>query len=888
MLLLLVVTACLLWLLPAAEQASAMSGGDVCSNCHTTTVQNHRDIRCEVCHTDGSVGEGYIAFSAIPDNAEWHRDCAFCHEPTYYPQVPQHVPAAVDVAHQTTTTGCDQCHATGLVTEHEKNPLFTCSTCHNSANAAVQAAITAGDTSCGACHDIGAGHGPLHDNGTTDPTCLGCHEGNTSAAHSDNCAQCHSSTDPVVVNAISTHNVACSACHDVGAGHGPLHDNGTTDPTCLGCHAGNTSAAHADNCALCHSSTDPTVQAAIAANDITCSACHGVAAGNHQPLHDNGTADPTCLGCHAGNTAAAHSDNCALCHSSTDPIVVAAIAANNVTCGACHGTATDHGPLHDNGTTDPTCLDCHAGNTSAAHSANCALCHSSTNPTVVAAIAANNVTCVACHEGAGHVAQHVSTSDSSCFTSACHSTTKNLMIVHEPYVGPGSTHPEYDRSCDLCHDNPAVDPSTSGTGCIGACHTTSHQEQHELSEGGCITPGCHAANAMTIHAGGPACTACHDDGVTPSFVCSSCHSGDPHAGVSHATNVTCNACHGVQDLVIVHGRDCAKCHPLASEVSPWNGTCQQAGCHGTLHTGVPYDHMRQEMEQYYGEDCFGCHGEPTPAAPGDCRACHYLPDATAPVTTSNARPSYAGGASLTLSATDSGSGVRSTFYRLDGGAVTVGTSIDLGAPAGAGPETHTLEFWSQDNAFNSETPKSVTFEVWPSDTTAPTTTSNTQSTYLGSAAINLTAADAGGAGVAATYYSLDGGAQQMGTSVTVATSGPHVLEFWSVDHSGNVEAPRKSASFNINAGTGTITMAWNNPPEGSWARATVYDAQGRVVYQASSPAWSPAGWFTISVPVSSQPYSVRVRWYDSEYDDEGSSLGTALVNSPGKTVTFWY
>ena len=75
------------------------------------------------------------------------------------------------------------------------------------------------------------------------------------------------------------------------------------------------------------------------------------------------------------------------------------------------------------------------------------------------------------------------------------------------------------------------------------------------------------------------------------------------------------------------------------------------------------------------------------------------------------------------------------------------------------------------------------------DTVAPVTTSDALANYVSSAAIHLSAVDnAGGSGVAHTYYVLDGGSQAAGTLVSVGTVGNHTLSFWSVDVAGNVEA----------------------------------------------------------------------------------------------------
>jgi len=76
------------------------------------------------------------------------------------------------------------------------------------------------------------------------------------------------------------------------------------------------------------------------------------------------------------------------------------------------------------------------------------------------------------------------------------------------------------------------------------------------------------------------------------------------------------------------------------------------------------------------------------------------------------------------------------------------------------------------------------------DTTAPTTTAATpQGTVTTDATVTFTATDnQGGSGVAATYYTVDGGAQQTGAAATLTTSGTHTVSYWSKDWAGNTEA----------------------------------------------------------------------------------------------------
>jgi hypothetical protein len=168
-------------------------------------------------------------------------------------------------------------------------------------------------------------------------------------------------------------------------------------------------------------------------------------------------------------------------------------------------------------------------------------------------------------------------------------------------------------------------------------------------------------------------------------------------------------------------------------------------------------------------------------------------DTTAPVTASDAVGSYVSMAAINLSATDAGSGVANTYYTVDGGTQMTGTAIAVSTLG-----SHTITFWSVDVAGNVEAPKTATFTVTaptPVDSIAPVTASDAVATYVTSAAINLTATDAG-SGVANTYYTLDGGTQMTGTAIAVSTVGSHAITFWSVDVAGNIETA-KTASFTV-------------------------------------------------------------------------------------------
>ncbi len=234
--------------------------------------------------------------------------------------------------------------------------------------------------------------------------------------------------------------------------------------------------------------------------------------------------------------------------------------------------------------------------------------------------------------------------------------------------------------------------------------------------------------------------------------------------------------------------------------------------------------------------CYTCHGREYGTDGSNVHNPLASVDESAPVTTSDAKPFYSETATITLTAVDNagGWGVASTSYRVDGGAETTGTTIVVSAEG-----SHTIEFWSVDRADNVETPhQTATFVI---DTVAPTTTSDAREFYSGPATITLEGQDTpGGSGIADTYYVLDGGAETTGTVVNVAAPGTHTLEFWSTDAAGNVESPRRTATFLIDTTAPTtssdatatyenvavITLSATDDSAGSGVASTHYALDG--------------------------------------------------------------
>ena len=212
---------------------------------------------------------------------------------------------------------------------------------------------------------------------------------------------------------------------------------------------------------------------------------------------------------------------------------------------------------------------------------------------------------------------------------------------------------------------------------------------------------------------------------------------------------------------------------------------------------------------YYSKDFLGNAETPHSAT--------VLIDTTAPATTADAPTGWQDHAvTVTLTPTDSGSGMAGgqagTWYSLDGGPDTPGTSVDVG---GAG--IHTVSYYSKDFLGNAETPHSATVKI---DTSAPVTTDNAPSGWQDHpVTVTLTPSDAGSGmagGQAGTWYSLDGGPNTPGTSVEVGGEGGHTVSYYSKDFLGNAETPH---SVTVLVDT-TAPVTTDNAP-GGWQHDAV-------------------------------------------------------------------
>ncbi|SCE93517.1 OmpL47-type beta-barrel domain-containing protein [Micromonospora mirobrigensis] len=210
------------------------------------------------------------------------------------------------------------------------------------------------------------------------------------------------------------------------------------------------------------------------------------------------------------------------------------------------------------------------------------------------------------------------------------------------------------------------------------------------------------------------------------------------------------------------------------------------------------------------------------------------PTATAAVTgQKDATGAYVGSATVTLAATDSGSGVERIEYALDGGAWTAYTAPVTVNAAGQ----HTLSYRATDKAGNTSAAQQVAFTVVapaPTDTTAPTATATVAGTrdadgrYVGGATVTVTATDTG-SGVERIEYSLDGQPYATYTApVTVNQTGPHTVSYRATDKAGNTSTAQQVTFTVVDPPAPDTT-----PPTAAATVAGQLDADGGYVGSAT-------------------------------------------------------
>ena len=120
-------------------------------------------------------------------------------------------------------------------------------------------------------------------------------------------------------------------------------------------------------------------------------------------------------------------------------------------------------------------------------------------------------------------------------------------------------------------------------------------------------------------------------------------------------------------------------------------------------------------------------------------------------------------------------------------------------------EPFTGNVFTVESLLNSE---NVTVEFELTDSTPPVTEDDAPSTWQKQdVTITLTASDAG-SGVKTTYYQVNDGEPQTGTTVQIIEEGTHTVTYWSIDEAGNIEE-KNNTTVNIDKTAPTLKLTPN-------------------------------------------------------------------------------
>ncbi|MEW6429395.1 MAG: Ig-like domain-containing protein, partial [Thermodesulfobacteriota bacterium] len=387
--------------------------------------------------------------------------------------------------------------------------------------------------------------------------------GNTTHNAGVACTGCHRATDGFK-SVVYTHTglavtASCDQCH------GPGSD------VVAGIHKG--------NCAACHQSASPVVMNVIVSGGGDCLACHGQyfyshlnAQASHVPSLVTGSGTSCGVGnCHWGSALILNIDPryhqaCASCHDSNGGLVGSASGRAGMapnTCLDCHaaGFVPTHTPVPAHTTlitsTGTSCARCHdpqntTNHLTATHKNDCAACHDSQGA-LIGVAAGGRGNCTFCH-GTTYFYWH-RTMDHTPLLSSINSNIvppqpTTCASCHDPALAADVLQDIHRGQCSLCHDDQGylvAGPSGSAMGGAGSCFT------------------CHGAGYFWSHRvrdheqlynGGNSCISCHFPADTPADIVGGVH------------NNNCGLCHHLTGGGVLigsaagklNGSDCMTCH----------------------------------------------------------------------------------------------------------------------------------------------------------------------------------------------------------------------------------------------------------------------------------------------------------------------------------------
>ncbi len=783
--------------------------------------------QCTRCHGAGYAGNANApscnACHAAAGHPDWLDDCTFCHgapPPKYvppstsgHPTVPGGLPACVG-CHPSSVTGtgailADGTHMNGAI------EVTGCDACHafpppSGAHLAHWGLTAAQGTS---------GYGDLGTLQTRYPPPAPPGSPN---AYAFGCGHCH----PVDV-----------AQHSAGSGSTTakvvLYEANGTAGTLKGKNAAGASYGAGKTCSgvYCHGNGAAT-PAWTSGETLACNGCHGTGTTDGRPDYPSGSPK--------ANSHDIHQDQgCAACHAGT----------------TTDGRTVASAALHVNGSYDV---------------------QPGTGVSFTYAYAAGGGTCsnVSCHFGGSATWGAAAVSHLATLGSG------EIMVFEESNVdhGAGFTMTE---SCSSCHYTSLV---TQHAGRCELCHQGANPARTLIGTwaGGCSEGACHAAPPHLGRLGAD------HRGIwqNSSAACDRCH--DTTGGTFPGPGDNCSRCHAPSFTAAAVGDDLPPT-TTSDAVASYVGTARiklvpvDAGSSGVSLTwwavdgrawnlgtdvsvGPPVTGSRAHTLQFYSTD-HALNVEQTHTVSFTVQA---VADTVAPTTVSSFNPAagsvFRAVQPVVLTATDGASGVKATYYRIDSGAWTVGTSFSVT------DGLHTFGWYSVDNAGNTEAAQvSASFRV---DTIAPVTTSSAANgaTYDGAQVVTLSASDAG-SGVTGTWYQLDGAAFVAGTSVAIAApssgSASHTLRWYSVDAAGNQEATR-SATFTVRVPVVDVT-----PP----TTVSSFNPAPGAVFRAAQPV-------TLTATDDAGGSGVKATYF--QVDAGGFTAGSSFVVSEGVHTFSWY
>ncbi|BDV42888.1 cytochrome c [Geotalea uraniireducens] len=532
--------------------------------------------------------------------------------------------------------------------------------------------------------------------------------------------------------------------------------------------------------------------------------------------------------------------------------------------------------------------------------------------------------CQACHTPPPSIPDHASSDPRVC--NNCHSHTNangsftaampshdadlgadDVIVFSNDTVDHGAGF-SMTENCTLCHDANLVRQHKSN---CSLCHGGANPPAAPLIgqwNKGCAQASCHPA----IHAA----------------------MGANHNGIYWDSSASCDLCHDGVGGFPGSGDNCSRCHEPGYTAAAV-GDHQPPTTTADARTEVPYVgptvihlaatdagagvsvtffyneyHHRFEIgnDVYYSAPTTGAkshtlqfysidHAMNVEPVKSVTFAIQAAADTTPPTTTCSAVAGkvYSGSQLFTLTATDIGWGVASTWYRLDSGSFATGTTVPVASPA-SGSASHTIEWYSLDKANNREATRSVTFTVAAvpaPDTIPPATIASfapaANALVNANQTVTLVAADnAGGSGVKATFYKVDAGAFVAGTSFTIAGEGLHSFSYYSVDNAGNSEALHTANTFRIDTippltiCTVAAGAAYTGPQTFTLA-ATDGSGSGvaSTLYKLDDGPWTVGSAIAVSPPAAGSA-AHTVQWYaiDNAGNREAVQSASFVIVTP--------